>query len=153
MVRHANTIQRHPRSAGSFLTSCVLPHVCFNKTFFHLCLLHENTLSCVCLSKTPSNTTDKFPLHFPILHRGSQGWSYARPWPFDHLHSPTAASTQAFRDISEPLHLLFLFLGSPFPPHKPKEFKLTPLNSQMFGFSPPQRQQPYNFSQSYSPSH
>lgn len=49
--------------------------------------------------------------------------------------------------------LNFLFLGSPFPPHKPKEFKLTPLNSQMFGFSPPQHQQPYNFSQSYSPSH
>jgi hypothetical protein len=30
------------------------------KTPFHLCLLQQNTPSCVCFSKPPSNTTD-FP--------------------------------------------------------------------------------------------
>jgi hypothetical protein len=41
-------------------SSCVLLSACFSKTFFHECPLKENTPSCVCLSKTPSDTTD-FP--------------------------------------------------------------------------------------------
>jgi hypothetical protein len=39
---------------------CILSHACFSKTSFHLCLLQENTPSCVCPSKIPSDTTD-FP--------------------------------------------------------------------------------------------
>jgi hypothetical protein len=108
------------------------------KTSFHLCPLHKNTLSHVCPSKTPPNTTDfpkkpQVPTSFP--HTPQRVTRVGLCQTLDYLHSSTAGSTQALRDISEPLHLLFPFLGSPFPPHKPKEFKLIPLNSQMFGFS------------------
>jgi hypothetical protein len=39
-------------------SSLVLSCTCFSKTSFHLCLLQENTPSCICLSKTPCDTTD-----------------------------------------------------------------------------------------------
>lgn len=67
---------------GSFLTSDILARVvCFSKTCFHLCLLHENVLSYVCFSKAsfclcaPAKyhltqltfkKLQKFPLHIPL---------------------------------------------------------------------------------------
>jgi len=44
MARHTNIIQCHLLSVGPFLTACILSHVCFRKTSFHLCLLQENIL-------------------------------------------------------------------------------------------------------------
>jgi hypothetical protein len=56
-------------------SSCVLSHVCFSKTSFHLCSLQENIPSRVCPSKTPSNIID-FPksFKFPLLV-STKAWS------------------------------------------------------------------------------
>jgi hypothetical protein len=47
-------------------SSCTVSRPCFSRTSFYLCLPQENTLSHVCPSKTPSDTTDfpKKPLSF-----------------------------------------------------------------------------------------
>jgi hypothetical protein len=47
-------------SVAKDLSSWVLSRGCFSRTFSHLCPPQENTPSCVCPSKTPSDTTD-FP--------------------------------------------------------------------------------------------
>lgn len=54
-TRCTRTIQHCLPSVGSFLTSYVLSHACFNKTSLHLCPLQRNIPSHVCLNKTSSH--------------------------------------------------------------------------------------------------
>ena len=89
-VRQTNTWM----SLAKNPSSQVLSHACFSRTSFHLCLIQENTPSCVCPSKTPSNMmtfqrTLKFLPHIPIT------FSHHYP-PLDDSHSPDFCEGQLF---------------------------------------------------------
>ena len=53
-VRETNTYMSLEKNPPSHVFS----HACFSKTSFHLCLLQLHIPSCVCPSKTASDTTD-----------------------------------------------------------------------------------------------
>ena len=56
-VRWTNTCVLVAKNPLSYVLSCA----CLSRTSFYLCLLQENTPSCVCPSKTPSPNTTDFP--------------------------------------------------------------------------------------------
>jgi hypothetical protein len=90
MARHTNTIQHCPLSVGlylySFLTSWVISPVCFSKTSFHLCLLHETFLYMSALAKhhltqLTFQRNPKFWLHFPKCDVGLRPlWGLLLGW-------------------------------------------------------------------------